>query len=116
MFAGESNLSSNDTLVLGVRNLSDTGHTTYLTPVNNWQTPADLAEWSWVQFFGSGNTSVGQRFLVSVIAMPTRAVQTALAKPANRPTWAVSALPSGSDVKKRMRFTRVSGSGPAGCR
>jgi len=116
VFTGTSNLQGGETIVIGVQNLNDSGNTSYLEAVNNWDKPAALAQWTGSQYFGSGDTSVGQTYLVSVIVMPSSVVQSALANPANRPTWAVTSLPAGATVKQSLRMKRVSGEGPAACR
>jgi hypothetical protein len=116
VFTGKSNLPSGETVVLGVRNLSDAGNTTYLAPVNNWDSPGALPDWTGAQYFGSGDSSVGQTYLVSVIEMASETVKTALAKPANHNAWAVNSLPAGSSVKSTVKLVRISGQGPQSCR
>ncbi len=116
VFTGQANLPQGETVVLGVRNLSDTGNTTYLAPVNNWNNPSALTNWTDIQYFGSGDSSVGQTYLVSVIVMASDTVKTALAEPANRSAWAVTALPGGSSIKSTLKLVRVTGPGPQACR
>jgi hypothetical protein len=115
VFTGTSSLPVDKTIVVGVRNLDNTGHTSYLAPVSNWDKPNALAHWADIQYFGSGDTSIGQTYLVSVIVMSSDVVRHALAEPANRDSWAVTSLPSGSKVKRSLRLTRVAGPGPATC-
>jgi hypothetical protein len=115
VFTGTSDLPGGETIVIGVQNLDDSGTTSYLAPVNDWNKPAALSQWTGFQYFGSGDGSVGQTYLVSVIVMPSSVVQGAQADPANRPTWAVTSLPPGSTVKQSVRMKRVSGQGPAAC-
>jgi hypothetical protein len=102
--------------VVGVRNLSDTGHTTYLEPVNNWDKPADLAHWTGFQYFGSGDSSVGQTYVVSILVVGSSTVKKALADPANHVAWGVTSLPAGTKVKQTLRLTRIHGQGPEVCR
>jgi hypothetical protein len=116
VFTGTSSLPASETIVVGVRNLDDNGDTSYLAPVSNWNKPGALAHWIGIQYFGSGNASVGQTYLVSVIVMPSGVVKSALAEPANQTAWAVTALPSGSTVKQSLHLNRVAGLGPAQCR
>jgi len=103
-------------MVLSAQNLSDPTKTVYLEAVNNWDKPEELSDWTGYQYFGSGDSSVGQTFEVSVIAMKMDTVTAALAQPANNPTWHVKSLPHGSDVKQTLRVVRVKGLGPAVCR
>jgi hypothetical protein len=116
IFTGKSNLPPGETVVLGVRNLSDTGNTTYLEPVNNWNSPGALPNWTGAQYFGSGDSSIGQTYLVSVIEMASETVKTALAEPANHNAWAVNSLPAGSSIKNTLKLVRISGQGPLSCR
>ena len=115
VFTGTSDLAAGQTIVLSVRNLNDSGTTSYLAPVQGYDKPAALAKWTGVQYFGSGDNSVGQTYLVSVLVMASSAVKSALAEPANRTTWAVTSLPSGSTVKDTLHLTRISGPGPQSC-
>jgi hypothetical protein len=115
VFTGTASLPAGETVVLGVRNLSDAGHTTYLAPVNNWDKPSALANWTGIQYFGSGDASVGQTYVVSVIVMASGTVKSALANPANKVSWAVISLPGGATVKQTLHLTRVPGQGPSAC-
>jgi hypothetical protein len=116
VFTGTSSLPSGETIVIGVRNLDDTGDTSYLEPVNNWDKPSALPRWTGFQYFGSGDSSVGQTYLVTVIVMPSGVVKSALAQPANRTAWAVTSPPAGSTVKQSLHLNRVQGQGPDVCR
>jgi serine/threonine-protein kinase len=116
MFTGTSSLPPGKTVVVGVRNLSDAGHTIYLEPVNKWEKPSALTHWTGFQYFGSGDSSVGQTYVVSIIVMPSSTVKSALAIPANHVTWAVISLPAGARVRQTLHLTRASGQGPAACR
>jgi hypothetical protein len=116
VFTGSSSLPPGETVVVGVRNLSDAGHTTYLAPVNHWDKPGALARWTGIQYFGSGDSSVGQTYVVSVMVVAASTVRSALADPANHVAWAVTSLPGGATVKQTLHLTRVPGSGPAACR
>jgi hypothetical protein len=111
VFSGTANLPASKTIAVGVRNLSDADHTTYLEPIDNWETPSALARWTDVQYFGSGNTSVGQTYLVSVIVLPSGTVKRALADPANHVAWGVTSLPRGATVRQTLHLTRIPGSG-----
>ena len=116
VFAGTSNLASDKTIVLSVSNLSDPTKTLYLAPVHNWQTSNMLSHWTGVQYFGSGNSSVGQTFHVDVVIMDISQVRQALAISSNHPTWSTAARPAGSQVKEELSLTRISGLGPTSCR
>jgi hypothetical protein len=116
IFTGTSDLPGDETIVIGVRNLNDTGNTSYLEPVHGWDKPNELAHWTGFQYFGSGDTSLGQTYLVSVIVMASSVVKSALADPANHTAWGVTSLPAGSTVKQTLHLTRVSGQGPQACR
>jgi len=102
-------------LVLSAQNLSDPSKVIYLEAVNNWNKPADLSDWTGYQYFGSGDTSVGQTFEVSIIVIKTGTVAAALAEPTNNPVWHVKSLPNGSKVKQTLRVVRMKGPGPAVC-
>jgi hypothetical protein len=86
-----------------------------LQAVNDWDRPEALSHWTGYQFFGSGDSSVGQTFEVSVTVMKIDTVAAALAESANRPIWHVKSLPNGSKVKQTLRVVRVKGLGPAVC-
>jgi tRNA A-37 threonylcarbamoyl transferase component Bud32 len=115
VFSGHAALPPDYTLVLSMRNTANPGMVLYLEAVSNWDKPADLAQWTGFQYFGSNDSSVGQTYEVSAVIMPAATVRTLLADPANRPTWHVTALPQGSIVKQTLRVSRVSGPGPAAC-
>ena len=115
VFSGTSDLPTGKTLVLAARNLSDLTKTSYLEPVNNWTKPPEISKWTGYQYFGSGNSSVGQTYEVDVLIMNTATVRAALAQPKNNPAWAVKSLPSGTNVKATLRVVRKKGLGPAVC-
>jgi hypothetical protein len=115
VFTGTSSLPQDETIVIGVRNLDDAGNTSYLEPVNGWDKPSSLTQWTGFQYFGSGDASLGQTYQASVIVMPSAVVKAALADPANHTAWGVISLPPGSVVKQTLRLSRVSGLGPAAC-
>jgi hypothetical protein len=98
--------------VIAVRNLDDTGNTSYLAAVDNWNKPSALPHWTGVQYFGSGDASVGQTYMVSVVTMPSSVVKSALASPANRSAWAVTSLPADSEIKQSLHLDRIHGLGP----
>lgn len=116
VFSGISRLAAADTIVLSVRNLSDPSGTLYLEPVHNWATPGALAHWVGFQYFGSGDSSVGQTYEVGIVIMKISLVRASLAESVNTPTWHVASLPPGSRVKHGLRLTRISGPGPVACR
>jgi hypothetical protein len=115
VFSGRATLPQDYTLVLAMLNIADPLKALYLEAVQDWDKPADLAHWTGYQYFGSGDTSVGQTYAVSAVIIPAATVKTALANPANRPTWHVTTLPQGSVIKKTLRVTRVHGPGPKAC-
>jgi hypothetical protein len=115
VFTGTSSLPADDTIVIGARNLDDPGNTTYLAAVSNYDVPSSVAKWTGILYFGSGNSSVGQTYVVSVIVMAASAVKSAKAIPANQKLWAVTSLPVGATIKLTLHLTRVTGQGPAAC-
>jgi hypothetical protein len=115
VFSGTSDLPPSETLVLAAQNLSDPTKTSYLQPVNNWAKPSELSRWNGYQYFGSGNSSVGQTYEVDVLIMKIATVRAARAQPKNNPVWAVKSLPNGTNVKVTMRVVRKQGSGPTVC-
>jgi hypothetical protein len=115
VFSGKADLLPGETLVLSALNLSDPAKVLYLQAVNDWDLPADVTHWTGYQYFGSGDSSLGQAFEVSVIVMKIRTVTAILAEPANRPIWHVKSLPNDSEVKQTLRVIRMKGSGPAVC-
>jgi hypothetical protein len=115
VFSGTSNLPPDETLVLSARNLSDPTMTSYLEPVNNWTKLSEVSEWTGYQYFGSGNSSVGQTYEVDVLIMKTATVSAALAQKKNNPAWAVKSLPRGTNVKASVRVVRKDATGPAVC-
>jgi serine/threonine-protein kinase len=115
VLSGTADLPSGETLVLSVQNLSDRTKTLYLQPVNDWDKPSAISAWTGYQYFGSGDSSVGQMFEVSVVVMKTAMVKQALSQSVNNPTWAVPALPTGASVKASIRLVRKQGSGPTVC-
>ncbi len=114
VFTGTADLGAQTVVVLGDRNLSDPTRTMYLEPVNDWKS-RELSSWVGYLYFGSGNSSVGQTYDAYVIVMPFDVVTAAKAQPANNPTWAVTSLPSGAQIKETIRVMRVAGQGPAIC-
>ena len=114
VFTGTADLDAQTVIVLGDRNLSDPTKTIYLEPVNDWKS-RELSSWAGYLYFGSGNSSIGQTYDVYVIAAPFNVVTAAEAQPANNPTWAVTSLPSGAEIRETIRVTRVAGQGPAIC-
>ena len=115
VFTGTADLDAQTVVVLGDRNLSDPTRTMYLEPVNDWKS-RELSSWAGYLYFGSGNSSAGQTYDVYVIVMPFDVVTAAKVQPANNPTWAVTSLPSGAQIKDTIRVMRVAGQGPAICR
>lgn len=115
VFSGTSDLPPGETLVLSARNLSDPTRTSYLEPVNNWTVSSEISQWTGYQYFGSGNSSVGQTYEVDVLIIKTSTVRAALAQPKNNPAWAVKSLPSGTHVKATLRVVRKAAPGPAVC-
>lgn len=67
--SGAATLPSGTTLILANQNISGTDTTQYVEFVFGWRTP--LARWSWqgAQYFGSGDSSVGQSYRVRLLAV-----------------------------------------------
>jgi hypothetical protein len=114
IFRGTSRLAEDKTLILGVRNVDNGSPERYFQAVEDWEYPGDLVEWSGAQWFGSGDSSVGQRFraevLVVDLAQTTKAV-----READNKGWHSPDNPEGAIVAAHITLTRVAGPGPADC-
>ncbi len=113
VLSGTSDLPPGRTIVLGQQNHSDPAKTIYLQPVNDWQHPEDLRKWTGSQYFGSGDSSVGQIFTIFVISMKAGVVRDAMLHRV-ADIWHVQRLPTTSEVKKTITVTRIAGTGACG--
>ena len=106
-FSGTATVPPGQTLILAMQNISNGDTTQYLEFVFGWQTPPP-SPWPWrgAQFFGSGDTSAGQRYRVRLMAVDLDDAHRVGAKPA------LAAL--GTPLAT-VELTRVTGAGPNGC-
>ena len=106
-FSGTATVPPGRTLVLAMQNISNGDTTQYVEFVFGWQTPPP-SPWPWrgAQFFGSGDTSAGQRYRVRLMAVALDDARRVGAKPA------IAAL--GTPLAT-VELTRVTGAGPNGC-
>ncbi|GAB7044525.1 MULTISPECIES: hypothetical protein [Catenuloplanes] len=114
VFRGTARLPEDKTLVLGVRNVDNGSPERYFEVVDDWEYPGDLAEWSGSQWFGSGDSSVGQRFRAEVLIMDLAEVRTAVRAAAEK-GWHAPDNPAGATVAAHITLKRVPGRGPSEC-
>jgi hypothetical protein len=113
---GTSVLAPQKTLVSAMMNLDNGDSLRYYQPVSNWQVPAQLMNWTAKQYFGSGNTSVGQHFAVEIFSADLSVVTDALAKAKESgKDWASADPPAGGKMVARVQVKRISGKGPDAC-
>jgi serine/threonine-protein kinase len=67
--SGTATLPPNTTLILANQNISGTDTTQYVEYVFGWRTPSTRWSWRGAQYFGSGDSSVGQSFRVRLLAV-----------------------------------------------
>jgi len=119
VFTGRASLPASYTLVLVMENLSNRDKMLYLQPVHDWQHPAKLTRWTGYQYFGSDDTSLGEKYQVQAVIVPLATVAAAMADPAYGPVdrrdWHAAVLPQGSVTGPAVSLTRVKGNGPAVC-
>lgn len=113
-FRGTARLPDDKTLVLGVRNVNHRSPERYFEVVDDWEYPGDLAEWTGSQWFGAGDSSVGQRFRAEVLIMDLAAVRKAV-RAADEKGWHAPDNPEGAVVAAHITLKRVPGPGPAEC-
>jgi serine/threonine protein kinase len=74
-FSGTATLPPETTLILTKRNLDNGNPTVYAELVHGWPDPASLTSWEGAQFFGQGDESTGQRYEVTLRAVPMSAAR-----------------------------------------
>lgn len=114
IFKGRSNLAADKTLVLGLRNMDNNDPQRYFEAVSDWEYPDSIANWSGPQWFGSGDTSVGQRFRVEVLVLARGQVAQFLTA-SKRNGWHSADNPPGATVGAHVTLHRVKGPGPQEC-
>ncbi|MFI5842681.1 hypothetical protein ACIA8K_23525 [Catenuloplanes sp. NPDC051500] len=114
IFRGTSRLPENKTLILGVRNVDNGSPERYFQAVEDWEYPDDLVEWSGAQWFGSGDSSVGQRFRAEVLVVDLAQTKKAIHEADNK-GWHSPDNPEGAIVAAHITLKRVAGPGPADC-
>jgi hypothetical protein len=117
-FTGTAELAPGDTLVLAVRNLNHTDPITYFMRVMQWSSgTVGKGPWQAPQFFGSGDSSVGQTMELSVLVMPETAVARELAAhgaPPEQWDWHDRrAVPADAESAKVLLLDRIPGQGCA---
>jgi hypothetical protein len=112
--SGRANLPAEQTLIIGVRNIDNGSPERYFGTVDNWEYPEDLKTWAGFQWFGSNDSSVGQKYRVELLTMSVDE-----AKKANRLSktkgWHSPDNPPGTKVQAHITLKRVAGPGPAEC-
>jgi hypothetical protein len=114
ILSGRSSVAPDQTIVVGVRNLDNNDSQRYFEAVTGWEYPDSLASWSGKQWFGSGNTAVGQEFRIEVLVMKRDDVQKAL-KQAKKDGWHQDTNPPNAQIGAHTTVKRVKGPGPAEC-
>jgi hypothetical protein len=113
ILTGTSVLAPGKSLVTAMQNTDNGDPTLYFEPVSNWEVPSQLANWSAKQYFGSGESSVGQQFAIEVFSLDAAAIDAGFKS--NKPTWVSKEPPAGSTMVARVEVKRVSGKGPVAC-
>jgi hypothetical protein len=114
VFTGTADLPGDKTLILSMRNLDNHDRTHYFSAVQNYEYPEELDTWTGHQWFGSGDSSVGQRYRVELLIVDLTLVQAALAA-APKNGWAAPQNPPGSTVAAHITLVREAGPGPGAC-
>jgi hypothetical protein len=114
IFRGTSRLPDDKTIILGVRNVDNGSPERYFQAVEDWEYPGDLVEWSGAQWFGSGDSSVGQRFRAEVLVVDLAQTKKAV-RDADNKGWHSPDNPEGALVAAHITLKRVAGPGPADC-
>lgn len=109
---GTSSLPRDMTLILAMRNLDNGDPHAYVELAFGWKTPASLASWRGAQFFGSGDSSVGQRYAVDLVAVDRGVLERAI----DVNDAAVNDLAASGTVLDRVEVKRIAGAVPNNCR
>jgi serine/threonine protein kinase, bacterial len=116
-FSGRATLRAGTTLAVTMTNLDNGRPDVFLELVAGYENPAALATWRGHQYFGEGDSSVSQRFRVSLVAVPLKDARAAdaAASAAGNDQPLHDLAPRGT-VLASLQVTRVPGPGvPAGC-
>lgn len=105
-FTGTSSLPDGKTLLLAMKNLDNQDPSAYGQLVQNFGDPTTLTRWRGVQFFGNGDDSVGQHYVVTLVAVDVVAAQDAAAAGTDA---AVNALATTGTELAKVTLTRVAG-------
>jgi len=114
VFRGRAVLPPTRTIVLGMRNLDNHDPTRYFEMIDDWEYPKDVQDWKGFQWFGSGDSSVGQRFRVEVLVVDLDEVKRANAGGATT-GWHGAENPRSAEVVAHVTLKRVAGAGPQEC-
>lgn len=106
VLSGTARFAVGRTLMVGMRNLDNQDPTWYAERVHSQPAAGSEGRWTATQYFGSGDSSVGQRYEVRLVAVTTTAVD-GLADAADRGTL----IPSAERLAT-ARYTRVAGRCP----
>lgn len=116
ILSGQANLPPDRTLILGVRNLGHSSPVRYFGAVDDWEYPQDLDQWQGRQWFGSGDSSVGQEFRVELLTIGLEEAKKAVRLSRAKDTgWHSGDNPPGTEVQAHITLKRVAGPGPAEC-
>jgi len=114
-FRGEARIHDDEVVLLGVQNLSDPERYVYFETVTEWFGPVGRSGWSAKQFFGSGDSSVDQVFVMRVLVVDRRAHEAALgANQGKEGAWRATMPPAGATEEGSLRLVRQRGSGSCG--
>jgi serine/threonine-protein kinase len=114
IFTGTAHLPTGKTLVLSMRNLDNFDPNHYFEAVKDYDYPGELGAWTGYQWFGSGDSSVGQHYRVELLIVDLSLVKTALAK-SKKDGWFAPNDLEGSVLVAHITVTRVAGPGPVEC-
>jgi hypothetical protein len=113
---GTSVLAPGKTLVSAMMNLDNGDPVRYYQPVRNWQVPPQLVNWTAKQYFGSGDSAVGQHFAVEIYSADLGVVTAAFANTkTSGEDWASPDPPAGAKMVARVEVKRIPGKGPDEC-
>jgi hypothetical protein len=108
-FTGTATLPPGKTLVLAKRNLSTGSTSKYIEYVFGWDHPQTTWSWRGAQYFGNGEDSVGQQYLVELMSVDLTAAQQA------RSTGNNDTLAATGSVLAERKVNRVTGTAPNNC-
>lgn len=109
---GTSSLPQGLTLILAMRNLDNGDPHAYVELPYGWDSPSGLASWRGAQYFGTGDSSVGQRYTVDLVAVDLGALKKAI----DINDAAINDLATSGTVLDRVELKRIAGAVPNNCR